>query len=367
MMGAKISYAGSPGPSYESVHFSAEKDVLDWCGDVKLRWQDMLFSEAGDHVLCRYFNFHLKGISAVPDTLSLPARALVIDLVDYLWEHYQKYLNPDMPSPVFFSSHYISLLSPLIESLVKKVKKHKIHADLRKAILDYLFSFKEKEDARYAYRELFYLKTLTTALNHLNTGEFKEANVNTILFQYNFNRLDYLLYKQDTIRAAQPSDLPERINFLGRYKGEINSMPVYEQFCYHPGWPGLAEMLDKWFKEELSLTNEVLHQSILVPAQAIVKNPLNLSVAHLACLIRVLREIKLLPEEGMASVFRFVAAHFKTKQQEQISDKSLSKEFYSINQVTAAVVRGKLLEMAEWLNRSYFPVLVAAGAACLFA
>lgn len=349
---------------HEALCFPLDNDLRNWCLEIKQEWHEMLFSEAGDHVLCRYFNFHLKGISALPDTLSLFAFSNIIELLSYLWEHYEKYLDPRLSCPSFFSSQYIEELSPLMLNLTQKLEQAVLPASLLKSVCTYFFSFKEKREARYTYEDLFYLKRLTSALNETIPEKFDEKQVNDVLLQYNFNQLDYLLYRQEAIRNNLPSDLLAKIKFLSQSKADLNSRPVYQGVSYHPGWPALSEMIDKWFQEELSIANQALNHTPSLPA---VKSLLNLSVAHIACLLRVFRETRMLPEEGMAAVFRFVATHFKTKRQEQISDRSLSKEFYAIDQVTAAVIRGKLMEMLDWINRSYFPVLLVAGASYLLA
>jgi hypothetical protein len=54
-------------------------------------------------------------------------------------------------------------------------------------------------------------------------------------------------------------------------------------------------------------------------------------------------------------VFKFFSRNFETKRQKSVSAGSLSKEYYSTSQVTAAVVRDMLQKMIARIDRNFFP------------
>jgi len=114
--------------------------------------------------------------------------------------------------------------------------------------------------------------------------------------------------------------------------------------------------------EEIALTEKSLCKGseVVVP-----KIPLEMSVAHLSCLIRLLYEESVFATQNLQSIFKCFAGYFQSKRQAVISAGSLSKEFYSIDQHTAARVRDLLQRMVLRINRDFFPMAVAVNATIL--
>ena len=178
------------------------------------------------------------------------------------------------------------------------------------------------------------------------------------LIRCNFNHLGFLTFVQEKIR----SDLAV-LPLAGR-REKLCSLILQYAGCGEPAtalaydshWPGLRVMLGGWLREELAHLTAVEQ----VPLPFGVKGAasrlfLDTSVAHLACFLRAFHD------EGMVNIplselFKFVSAHFRTRRQPAISAGSLSKEFYSISQFTAARVRDRLAKMAARLGADYFPV-----------
>ena len=125
-------------------------------------------------------------------------------------------------------------------------------------------------------------------------------------------------------------------------------------------------MLCGWLAEEINCIEKSMmenHDLFQPPNE---KLSLNLSVAHLACLTRLFFEENLFNNARLTGIFKFIACHYSTKRQTDISTGSLSKEYYSTSQVTAAVVRGILLKMVARINRNFFPVLAVTGTIAAF-
>lgn len=98
------------------------------------------------------------------------------------------------------------------------------------------------------------------------------------------------------------------------------------------------------------------------------KCPLNISVAYLACFLKVFCDEKLRANVSLSDMFNFVSSHFSTVRRENISAGSLSENFYSTTQVTAAKVQGIQQQMIARINQHYFPLVtwIGAGAALCF-
>lgn len=89
--------------------------------------------------------------------------------------------------------------------------------------------------------------------------------------------------------------------------------------------------------------------------QPVGKLAVDLSVAQLACLLRLLYDEGVYPATGISELLRFTAAHHQSKRREQISAGSLNKEYYGTTQVTAATCRDLLERLIKRLNKHFFP------------
>ena len=106
--------------------------------------------------------------------------------------------------------------------------------------------------------------------------------------------------------------------------------------AFDPDWPPLAQMLAGWLHEA-----GVRCDSVNAAATAAVKPAklqLNISVAYLACLLRCFHE-EVTTGSSASALIRWASAHFSAKRRQEISPGSLAKEFYSVDQFTAARTR----------------------------
>ena len=79
---------------------------------------------------------------------------------------------------------------------------------------------------------------------------------------------------------------------------------------YDRRWPALCVMLSGWLEPEIAAAGELLKGEA---AFAFEKLPLNLSVAHLGCLLKLFVEEHLLGDISLTDLFKFSARHYRTK------------------------------------------------------
>ena len=77
----------------------------------------------------------------------------------------------------------------------------------------------------------------------------------------------------------------------------------------------------------------------------------DLSVAHLACLLRLLHEEKIWMHQNQTALLDFFATHFSTRRQEDISAASLRAKYYNIERSTSEVVKDLLINMLNRLKK----------------
>jgi hypothetical protein len=300
-------------------------------------WQEAAFSDRPDHSLARYFNFHLQGISKLSDTLfpDQPGPDLPLRLADYLLENFSRYLDADCPAPAAYRRRLVARLNGQVAplSLPGYPFLAAYIAEVSNGTAAYSFSF----------RALRYFETLVTALS-------SSTDIGGVLLEMNFNHLGYLADCQKTIGnvLGELTDPAAKLAYLQQEKSRIIAVPIPLNLVYHPDWPSLGIMLVSWLSEQIAALPGA-------PA-AIQKLPLNFSVAQLACLVRLCYEEDFFKEPCLTTIFDFTASAYTSKRQSDISPGSLSKHYYSTDQVTAAVMRGKLLRMVARINKNFFPV-----------
>jgi hypothetical protein len=91
------------------------------------------------------------------------------------------------------------------------------------------------------------------------------------------------------------------------------------------------------------------------------KLTLQLSVAQLACIIKLFYRAGIYGDTPLTDIFKFTAQHFCTKRQPAMSWQSLSKEYYGLDLVNAGRVRILLKQMITYINEHFFPVMAAIG------
>ena len=76
-----------------------------------------------------------------------------------------------------------------------------------------------------------------------------------------------------------------------------------------------------------------------------------LSVAQLACFIRLMTEEKLIANPNQTEVIGFFAEHFRTDKSENISAESLRSKYYTIEGGTSNAVKDILIHMMNHIRK----------------
>ena len=130
-----------------------------------------------------------------------------------------------------------------------------------------------------------------------------------------------------TVLNLMIAELQELLSFLNNY------FPHY-----------LGENDNKESSEMVSIDEHLSSRMIL-----------NLSVAQLACLIRLFYKTGYFPYAKIVEVIDFFATHFESKKRSPMSPGNLSKEYYGVTQKTAASMIAILEQMIKELKRQFFP------------
>ncbi|MDB5145970.1 MAG: hypothetical protein JWQ66_4685 [Mucilaginibacter sp.] len=344
-----------------------------------------IFTPAKDDLIERYIQYHQTGIIQLADQLQTclaayaqtgentngPEQLLnffiscLFNLLHYIERFFSKYFDLDARIPEAYRLMAVREMSGAISGLLVSMEEKIKDPDLVACLSDYLLSFNEPQSLpNLNFRSLIYLKGLVNELEQVfQQKEVRhwDLKLSMTLIYLNFNHLGFLVFCQDSIRReledADSADQSRRI--LTRSLSLVKSLQTKPGFSYHPAWPNIKNMLENWLSDEVAIAMVSRHkdENDLAPKTLPdEKLPLHLSVAHIACLTRLFYEEGCFGNVSVTDLLKFTARHYRSKRQQQISTGSLSKEYYGINQVPAAVVRDLLQKMIARINKHYFPV-----------
>jgi len=340
-------------------------EIASMCREVREAWNAAVFSDAPDHSLKRYFFYHLEGIREILDTFSDWAefpeiKCGLLDLIEYQLKYFRAFFNVDAVAPGAF----LELVDGRLGGVFGRVKEKLERAGLAPSLKDCLFAYFGEMDfgepgAHFTFRSVFYFERLVAELDAAGLDGDADQTLAGLLTRLNFNSLAFFVYrKEGFVNAVSGLEPAEKLALLEQEKVDLKLLSdtglVYDQ-C----WPPLAVMLSGWLETEIAAVGVLLKAEGCLVFEKLF---LNLSVAHLGCFLKLFVEEHLLGDVSLTDLFKFCARHYRTKRQPVISAGSLSKEYYSTGQVTAAVVRGMLQKMVSRIDRNFFPVLAVSVA-----
>ena len=338
------------------------------CKRISAAWLRVAFSGADEKALDRYFTFHLKGIGQLLDTLyqsnndhSCPAGSAEISYFVYLIHEILNHLqiqNLQVEIPAYYKQVKLANLRDLYATLHFNLESSGISEGLKGCVLTYIAEMTGQDVAshRISFAALHYFEHFLNAFSGLNWKSGKlDDEVKSLLLHLNFNHLHFLTYLHQHISKAE-KEVQFKLEWLYSQRCALAAVPDHLQLIYQRQWPGIKVMFSELLNEEIAAVNNLVKH----PVQT-VKMSLNLPVSQLAYLIRLFYDNAHFKTTNRTEIFKFFCDHYQTLRQKIISERSLSKEFYSVDQITAANVRGILQSMVLQINKDYFPVWFAAG------
>jgi hypothetical protein len=344
-------------------------------------WARAVFSSMGTAPLERYFTVHQRWLGQTLDRLedarSLAkaranargadlletARTALGDLIMHLRDTYPEFFAPDLPAPMVIRQQINQSYQEPFMALSQRFATD--DTGPARLVLDIARQLRDPSDrTRYAYRTLYYLAEVCTRLAALPMTGHDSATLETVmetLLDLNFNHLGFFSCCQQQLQG-HCQDLPDaaQSEYLAAQQQKFRLYQERRQECYDPSWPSIYHMLYEWTSEELlRIRQKAVQPQPDETAATGKKVVLNLPAAQLACLIKLFYKGNWCRDTTLTELFKFTAAHFESRMMDQLSWRSLSKEYYSINQTTAARVKDLLQQMIAQLNRLYFPVWAA--------
>jgi len=327
---------------------------------VKQAWSAAILSSASDESLKRYFNLHLQELTRIINSLKIDTYCIqkeMLALLDHLLEYYVHYLEKETNVPTVYQKRFAYLFLEKVIALKQRFALSAISSDLLQCLIKFLKDMDPSiHENSHTFHSIQYLNKWVDRLSKLNLyHEQAENELHYTLELLNFNDLDYIHLRIATYRNCCIST-DDKIKHLQDEKGRLSTLPVTTDSSFQPRWPPLKVMLCGWLSEEV--TSALQAQKMTdqkFDLNRTNKYPLNLSVAHLACFLKIFYSTDIPGNRNLTELFEFVTLQFSSKRQGDISAKSLSRLYYNTSQVSAAHVQGLLQQMLSEINRKYFP------------
>lgn len=298
-------------------------------------WTGVLLSGSKEEVIRRYFRYQqtvLLEISDETNSVHSPEFAgSVLELHDFLMRFFKRYLDADLKVPY-----------PLLPGIRKRMNAAADQVssvkdlELRSCLMDFVKDV--ERTVRLSCREQDYFFAVCHAAGQ------NEA-LDEVLSTMNFNHIGFCRRYQGQLEQQWAGlQSQERLAAMKKQMIRVKAMPLLSGLAYDPRLPSVPGQMEAWL-------TAVIHQE----TSQVQKLGLNITVAQLALLVRMLAEEGFFVSQSIAELLRFFAAHFTTKKQEHISYGSMNKLYYSADQFTAFAIRAMLQKMVGRINKMFFP------------
>lgn len=344
-------------------------------GRIKQTFINEVFTFSDERHLERYVQYHQQALIRLMDeTIKFEnTRTQKIkwqlcykglqDLLSFIESYFSKYFDQDAKAP----ETYIMLTRKDLQAnfeqlhmqLSGKSNDPKITAvmlyAIRKVIDDDLKS-------GITYRKLLYAKTVQKELWALVQSAKPETDITedlrNLMLYLNYNAIkafSYYTHYMDTL-VSQTETRLERIEKLSYILKKINQVQLKPGIGYNRQAPALKDQLNNYIVEEMEHVQRVQQLSGVAGAQpnraSGIKIQLQLSVAQIACLIKLFYETEVMVNRNVTDLLRCLAGLVVSRKTETVSFDSLRAKYYNVEQGTQAAVKKLLLKMLHALEKS---------------
>ena len=277
-------------------------------------------------------------------------------LLQFIEIEYLKYLDIEIQVP--FKTLLVKELE--IDNKMNFVKTRLLEINLDNRLLQIAYQPILKIttfniNQQITYNEFnYYSNYISQIFRYLNntTQSPTSDDVKEWLLDLNLNNLEFFDYSIDTIQDTlkfESSDI-EKINKLYQLLKYYNQRQTRNFMKLRQNLPSIKHQIINWIEEEIEYLNkknslekgnpfQIIHQEELE------KMSTDLSVAQLSYFFGLLSQIGIINPKSQIELFRFIAANFKTKSTNTISESSIKNKFYNVEATTINKIREKIFEL----------------------
>lgn len=285
------------------------------------------------------------------------------DLLTYIERHFSKYFDQDAKTP----TAYVTIIKNDMRSSIADIdsKLQELNADqkLCDALLYALGKLANSDPTKeVSYRKVLYTKEvqkeLVRLLARVNNESDVDEDLRNVLYYLNYNSIKSFTYHTNQIdlllsETDSRHDMIERLSFILK---KINQAQVKPGIAYNNQAPSLKSQLTSYIIEEIEHLQRLqqLRQSHLSKTGEVLSEfriQIEMSVAQIAYLAKLLVESRVIGNRNVAALLRFFSKILVSKKVETISYDSLRSKYYNVEQGTRDAVRNILMRLAGAIDR----------------
>lgn len=344
---------------------------------IKQTFVNEVFTFQDERHLERYIQYHQQALIMLMDeTLKIinddkddlhklyqSAYNCLDDLLTYIERHFSKYFDQDAKTP----TAYVTIIKNDMRSSIADIdsKLQELNADqkLCDALLYALGKLANSDPTKeVSYRKVLYTKEvqkeLVRLLARVNNESDVDEDLRNVLYYLNYNSIKSFTYHTNQIdlllsETDSRHDMIERLSFILK---KINQAQVKPGIAYNNQAPSLKSQLTSYIIEEIEHLQRLqqLRQSHLSKTGEVLSEfriQIEMSVAQIAYLAKLLVESRVIGNRNVAALLRFFSKILVSKKVETISYDSLRSKYYNVEQGTRDAVRNILMRLAGAIDR----------------
>lgn len=320
----------------------------------------------GEDALRRYVQFHQYSLVSAMDQLFEQRGRLSTEgyyealqgLLLFLKQTFPEYFNDDAIAPRGGVLAARADVAASVPSLENRLESSGADRAVIEMILDPLKRFLSASgEERVSFSRIQHLRYIVKHPVRLcesaSRGQKLNRQLVQLLFYLNYNSqrsfLQLTTYVGNILKASH--QVSDKIKCLAWLLKKVNQATVKSGTGYHRKSPTLKSQMALYIAEELRYWTNVSEREnppeVKTESKLPFKMKFNLSVAQLACLLRLFTGAGLITNRNTSALIRFVARNCETKRTGRISAGSLRIRYYEIEDGTQRSVRDTLAEVLK--------------------
>jgi hypothetical protein len=180
----------------------------------------------------------------------------------------------------------------------------------------------------------------------------KNAAIELLLIEYNYNRIEFERYYLMNIKQTTETYLstPDKLYYLLFKRKEITQVIQQPGYSFDQGRQNIKDIFENWLTQEISFYEKISQycqpfQSPFYKEDSFTKVNCNLSVDQIAILIRSAALVHVILAPSLNKIFKTLAPFFTTTNTMNISYDSMRSKSYAAEKKDKEVVIEKLEKM----------------------
>ncbi len=276
------------------------------------------------------------------------------ELSSFIEQQFSQYLNLTSSVPFHHRVQIASNISGQLTTVQKALEQSDIDQTLQGILSVFFAKIKALPHEKASYLQLQRYQQLLQGLEKIvNEDYLSEEKLVHVLLSLNYNSDGFVEWfiNRLKIKLEVKETTEEKLEILYYYQKSCKQSLVQRNISFQSENLNFDHRILGWIKEEIAYLEK--KPSLTTPDLAPIEEKIKttLSVAQLALLVRLFREVEIFPEQNQNNIFRRLSAILSSTNQEAISDVSLRGKFYQHDRHTISVLKDKVIAMLNYLNK----------------